>query len=54
MVMVIYDADRVLVTNDDVLPMVEIDENYACLAINNDLQFLMKVRRYLLACDLSN
>lgn len=43
LVMAIYDADRILTTHEDMLPMVEIDEVFSNQSINNDLQFLIKM-----------
>ena len=49
LLMIIYDGDKILVTNsDDSLPMIEIDENYSSQTLNNDLQFLIKVYAHLI------
>ncbi len=49
LLMIIYDGEKILVTNsDDSLPMIEIDENYSSQTLNNDLQFLIKVYAYLI------
>ena len=36
-------GDRILVTNDDLLPVVEVDENYTSASLNADFHWLMKV-----------
>jgi hypothetical protein len=35
--------DRILVTNEDNLPIVEVDENYSSASLNSDFHWLMKV-----------
>ena len=42
MVSIVYDGDKVL-TTDENLPMIEIDENYCTREINSDFQFLVKL-----------
>ena len=40
---VVYCEDRILVTSDDVIPIVEVDENYSTASLNSDLHWMMKV-----------
>lgn len=40
----LYHGDKVLVTSDDQLPVVEVDENFSGPTVNADLHWLMKVR----------
>lgn len=40
----LYHGDKVLVTSDDQLPVVEVDENFSGPSVNADLHWLMKVR----------
>lgn len=35
--------DRILVTSDEVLPIVEVDESYSTATLNSDLHWVMKV-----------
>jgi len=42
LVSIVYDGDKVL-TTDENLPMIEIDENYCTREINSDFQFLVKL-----------
>ncbi len=44
---IFYDENKILTTNDDNLPIIEIDENYSYQSINTDLQFLIKVSYHL-------
>ena len=39
--------DRILVTNDDLLPVIEVDENYTNASLNTDFHWLMKVQKFL-------
>jgi hypothetical protein len=39
----LYHGDKVLVTSDDQLPIVEVDENFSGPSIYNDFHWLMKV-----------
>lgn len=39
----LYHGDKVLVTSDDQLPVVEVDENFSGPSVNADLHWLMKV-----------
>ena len=39
----LYHGDKVLVTSDDQLPIVEVDENFTGPSVNTDLHWLMKV-----------
>ena len=43
MASVVFCDDRILVTNDDNLPIVDVDENLASRSLNDDLYWLMKV-----------
>ncbi len=43
MVSVFYENDKVLTTNEEILPTIEIDENYSTQLLNSDLQCLIKV-----------
>ena len=40
----LYHGDKVLVTSDDQLPVVEVDENFSGPSVNADLHWLMKVK----------
>lgn len=42
----LYHGDKVLVTSDDQLPVVEVDENFSGPSVNADLHWLMKVKGY--------
>ncbi|XP_078317877.1 ankyrin repeat and fibronectin type-III domain-containing protein 1-like isoform X2 [Crassostrea virginica] len=39
----LYHGDKVLVTSDDQLPVVEVDENFSGPSVNADLHWLMKI-----------
>ena len=39
----LYCDDRVLVTNEDMLPIVEVDDNFSGTSLNADFHWLMKV-----------
>ncbi|XP_069124546.1 ankyrin repeat and fibronectin type-III domain-containing protein 1-like isoform X1 [Argopecten irradians] len=43
MACLLYNGDKVFVTSDDQLPVVEVDENFAGPAVYNDLHWLMKI-----------
>jgi hypothetical protein len=40
----LYHGDKVLVTSDDQMPVVEVDENFSGPSVNADLHWLMKVQ----------
>ena len=42
--MVAYDNEKLILTHDDNLPMLEIDDHYQLTTLQNDMQFLIKVR----------
>ena len=39
----LYSEDRVIVTNDDVIPVLEVDENFALSNLHSDFHWLMKI-----------
>ncbi|XP_033746779.1 uncharacterized protein LOC117331911 isoform X1 [Pecten maximus] len=43
MACLLYNGDKVFVTSDEQLPVVEVDENFAGPAVYNDLHWLMKI-----------
>ncbi|XP_021361615.1 ankyrin repeat and fibronectin type-III domain-containing protein 1-like isoform X2 [Mizuhopecten yessoensis] len=43
MACLLYSGDKVFVTSDDQLPVMEVDENFAGPAVYNDLHWLMKI-----------
>jgi hypothetical protein len=45
--MIAYDNEKLILTQDDNLPMLEIDDHYQLTTLQNDMQFLIKVN-YLL------
>ena len=40
----LYNEDKVLVTNEEVLPIIEVDENYSASSLHADFHWLIKVR----------
>ena len=38
-----YDNEKLILTQDDNLPMLEIDDHYQLTTLQNDMQFLIKV-----------
>lgn len=43
LVMIVYDNEKLIITQDDNLPMLEIDDHYQLTTLQNDIQFLIKV-----------
>ena len=43
MASLVYNEDRILVTNEDTLPIVEVDENFSAANLYPDFHWLMKV-----------
>ena len=41
----LYNEDKVLVTNEEVLPIIEVDENYSASSLHADFHWLIKVCR---------
>ena len=41
--MIAYDNEKLILTQDDNLPMLEIDDHYQLTTLQNDMQFLIKV-----------
>ena len=39
----LYNEDKVLVTNEEVLPIIEVDENYSASSLHADFHWLIKV-----------
>ena len=39
----LYNEDKVLVTNEEVLPIIEVDENYNASSLHADFHWLIKV-----------
>lgn len=43
MACLLYNEDRVLVTSEEQLPIIEVDENFSGTSIQSDLYWMMKV-----------
>jgi hypothetical protein len=41
--MIAYDNEKLILTQDDNLPMLEIDDHYQLTTLQNDMQFLIKI-----------
>jgi hypothetical protein len=49
LVMIAYDNEKLILTQDDNLPMLEIDDHYQLTTLQNDMQFLIKVNYLLIS-----
>ena len=41
--MIAYDNEKLILTQDDNIPMLEIDDHYQLTTLQNDMQFLIKI-----------
>jgi len=49
---VICNEDRILVTAEDTLPILEVDESFSTSTLNSDFHWLMKVRHLFILGDI--